>query len=223
MRGLAAACLALSFAAALASASGDFDQQGSGLRTVYDQAGNAINVANRSEDGRAFIEITDADRSGGLHWSQLHADTNPERASTFNVDSAGNVYIAGTRLTQGGKRMLLMKYSASGALLWEQADEFRGCSALNLTVSEGRGAWIGGSCATDTGSPVRVVHYSAGGDLLWGQQYDGGGRNYLRGLAVDFGGRTAAAVEVASGSLGGGNSFIQTVVYDKGGSQLTTY
>ncbi|MBI3551425.1 MAG: hypothetical protein HY077_02805 [Elusimicrobia bacterium] len=212
-----------SLAASLALAAGDYDQQGSGLRTVYDRAGNAINVANRTEEGRYLIDVANSDRLGGLHWSQVHGDTSPERASTFNVDSAGNVYIAGTRLAQGVKRMLLLKYSASGVLLWEQADDFRGCTAFNLTVTDNRGTWVGGSCATDSGYPVRVVHYSAGGDLLWGQQFDGGGRNYLRGLSVDFGGRAAAAVEVARGSLGGGNSFISTVVYDKGGGQLTTY
>lgn len=209
-------------AAPLALASGDF-RQGGGLTTVYDPSGNAITVANRYDGERYFVDVVSANRDGSNNWTQTHSDASLERVNTFATDINGNVYVAGVRLINGEKHLWIMKYSVDGVLQWEQADDYRGCTAFTIAVTDTHGAWVGGSCANSDGHPVRVAHYSGAGDYVWGQQYDGGGRNYLRSLSVDFGGRVSAAVEVARGNLGDGNSFASTVVYDRNGVQVTVY
>jgi hypothetical protein len=85
----------------------------SGVWLTVDPANNAIVLANivRSTDGQpAGLMTLKYDSNGNLLWANAlpRAFSNAARAA---VDFGGNIYVAGTGI--------LIKYSASGAVLWQ--------------------------------------------------------------------------------------------------------
>ncbi len=214
---------ALLMAATAALAVNDYQPQEGNLLTLTDRWGNTITATNRYDGSRYYVQTTSFNRSSGVNWDMSHYDYNQERANAIALDGNGNVYVAGTRLEQGTKRLWVIKYSSTGQQLWEQADNLQGCAGLNVVATDTGGAWVGGSCITSNGYPMRIVRFDNFGGLRWAQSYDEGGRNYLQGLNVDFSGRLSVAVEVTRGNFSSGSGLARTVVYDNSGNLVTVY
>jgi hypothetical protein len=211
---LAAAFLALSAAAFAVQ----FDNEGEAV-TLYDRAGNGVTISNRFDGSAYSISLTSYNLYHNINWERQHQDDFQETILHAVMDLSGNVYMAGTRIWQGTKYLWAMKYSSQGQLLWERADVEPGCAALSVVPDEKGGAWVGGSCVQGDNAPVRLMRVASGGNSLWAQSYDGGGRNYVRNLTVDFAERAAVSIQVGSGY----GSTPRTVVYDRYGNRLTVY
>jgi hypothetical protein len=200
-------------------------QQPSGdLFTLHDRWGNTISISNRFDGSNYFVWLTQFNPNRGINWDRPHHDVYPERANAVNIDVNGHIYVAGVRSMPVGKVFWIMKYSSAGDLLWERVDVgTQDCAAFQILPNDAGDVWVAGSCISSGRYPIRLLRYDNTGFPLWGQSYDEGGRNYVRGLTIDYADRASVTVEVNSGLLGGGPPRIRTVVFDKAGSRVTAF
>ncbi len=138
------------------------------------------------------------------------------RASVASIDAAedGSVYIAGTRLTDEGGRMVAARYGPAGRLIWRTWRPGLSFSARGTAVvaAPGGGAYVAGSSHRirkhDLSPPVYAVirRHSSSGALRWKvriplpPQAIGG---EISGLAADRRGVVAAINFYASSNYGG--------------------
>jgi hypothetical protein len=201
----------------------DLQQQSAGLLSVVTPAGNAITVSNRFDGTNFFVQITNFDKSGATVWNVSHYDSFQETANGLFVDAGGNVYVGGFRIANGTRYFWVLKLSSKGQIQWERVDSYQQCTGVSVSANAKGDAWIAGSCDNGGAHPARLLHYDAFGAYAWAQNYDGGGRNYVRGLSTDFLDRATVTVEVQQGNYGSGLSKIQTIVYDGQGYKLVVY
>ncbi|GIV19947.1 MAG: hypothetical protein KatS3mg023_1698 [Armatimonadota bacterium] len=160
-------------------------------------------------------------------WVRRHEyNLQSDLASKVGTDAAGNVYVAGVRQVTGsqpGLRLLLVKYSPQGELLWETQYPLR-----DGTASRPVGLYVHPSGKThvllqqpSVGDYV-LLTYDSMGSLLWIQSYDGTGGTYQSNdLASALGVDAAGNVYVTGSSEGfysGGD--VTTVKYSADGRAL---
>ncbi|MEK7390112.1 MAG: hypothetical protein AAB036_10485 [Elusimicrobiota bacterium] len=207
-------------ALALTCAARDYDASGDNLSAMSDRRGNVIAVSNRATANSSQIRLTSINRYGNFNYDVYHTDAAMERATSFFVDGAGAPVVAGVRLWQGFNYIWVMKYSTHGQFLWENADTQAGCAAFDIVTNLTGDIWVAASCIEDQRFPVRLLHYNYAGNLVWAQNYNEGGRNYVRNLTVDFMNRVSLTMEVDNGS---GNRYPRTLVFDRYGTRLAAY
>lgn len=200
--------------------SGDFDAESSNALTMPDRLGNVVSVSNRFDGTNYYIQISYISPNRGVIWDRYHNDGYQERANAMMLDGGGQVYVVGTRIYQGHKYLWLMKLASTGNLLWEKADVEYDCSGLGIFPNDSGDVWVAGSCSSGRSFPARILRYNTWGAQLWSQNFDEGGRNYVRGVNLDFGDRLAVTLEVLAGSYRGK---VRTVVYDRNGWRLAIY
>ena len=212
------------FLALLAAASPgvarDYDAAFDNLSNISDRRGNYISVSNRMAGNSSQVRLTSLNRYGNSNWDITHDDGYTERATSFHIDGSGALVVAGVRLVQGINYVWLMKYSSIGQSYWERADTMAGCAAFDIISNQNGDAWVAASCSEGQSAPVRLLHYNGSGYLLWAQNYDEGGRNYVRNLSLDFMSRVSMTIEIDKGY---GARGARTVVYDANGSRLAIY
>lgn len=197
----------------------DYDFGFDNLANVSDRLGNLVTVSNRPNGTSSTLQLTSINRYGNVNWDRSHSDGYLERATSFFIDASGSLVMAGVRVWNSVNYIWVMKYSNSGQLLWERADVKAGCTAFDIVANAAGDLWIAGSCIDGQSYPVRLLHYDQNGGLRWAQDYNEGGRNYVRNLSLDFIGRTSMTVEV----IGGFGRNARTVVYDGYGSRVASY
>lgn len=120
------------------------------------------------------------------------------------IDNNENVYVAGTSLDPNTNiyKCLLLKYSASGVLLWDE--EYSAPNSLynvaTAITGDGTNVYIGGGTySVQTETDYLALSYSASGSLNWSYTWDNLGLNdavtniyYLEGT-LDLGGGTEVA------------------------------
>ena len=132
----------------------------SGVWLTLDPANNVIVLANivRSTDGQpAGLMTLKYDTNGNLLWANAlpQAFTNAARAI---ASFGGDIYVAGTGI--------LIKYSPSGAVLWQDTTGTVGQPFSMATSTDGLRIGIAGKSSI-TGLDFRVVMYDNNGNRLW--------------------------------------------------------
>jgi Ig-like domain-containing protein len=193
------------------------------LAIALDGAGN-IHVTGDSFDGDEFAwhaATLKYDADGNLLWSASY----PTRTSVYDatrglaVDTAGNVYVGSTLGTNSGD-FLVLKYNASGSLLWAATYDggLGSTDFLNdLEVdTEGNVFVVGTSPGADL--DIVTVKFNSSGVRQWVSRYNGPVNfgDSAAGLAVD----NLGHVLVGGVSNGGAtqNDYI-AIQYDAQGNQ----
>ncbi|HVE15057.1 MAG TPA: hypothetical protein VNI01_16805 [Elusimicrobiota bacterium] len=188
--------------------------------TAHDGRGN-IGTAYNQFDGRSYsIWITRMTSTGYVVWTYQHSDGYVEKAYSTTMDQNGNLFVAGLRTIQREKHFLLIKYADNGYLAWEASDDRSDCTATTVAVDQEGGVAVAGVCRSGGAYPARIVKYSAEGGRLWSQEYDNGGRNYVRGLQVDYQGNFSMSVETVAGDYRDGSYATRSVTYGPTGQLL---
>lgn len=213
MRPLLAVLVSLAPASFAVSGAGG-DSGGSSLN-VFSRNGDSTSVVNHYDGSGYAVRLSRYARNGSLLRQDSHADGYQEVARAAALDDDGNTYVAGVRYWQGRKFLWAMKYTASGLVDWEWADDAPGCAAAGLEVNGAGEAWIAGDCSFGGAGSLRLARLTARGYLNWGRTFENAGPSRVQNLSVDAGSR-AALTAAADGA-------VLTIVVDGQGRQLTTY
>ena len=149
------------------------------------------------------------DSSGGLVWNTFMGSSNADNSTSIAVDSAGNVYVAGTSFAGWGgtatvnafagfEDAFAAKLDSSGGLLW---NTFMGSSSQDdgnsIAVDSAGNVYVAGDSFATWGSPIRSFTDGAGngfaaklnssGGLVWNTFMGSGYTNTTIGksIAVD--------------------------------------
>ncbi|MFC1679238.1 hypothetical protein ACFL2T_03395 [Elusimicrobiota bacterium] len=200
---------------------GDSPDSGDDVITARDARGDAITAYNLYDGHSHGIKVTRSNARGGVLWSQKHSENLYEKAYDAALDSSGNAYIAGVRKLYERKFFLLIKFTRNGHEEWSRADDQYDCTAVGVVVDGQNDILVAGVCRHGPHNhPARLVKYNADGARLWAQEYDGGGRNYVRGLHFDGEGNLSLSIETIFGNYRDGSYETRTVLYDRDGRQL---
>lgn len=202
---------------ARAQTSGDIDGD---TISAHDGRGNVSAVYNQFDGRNHSIVVSRTGAGGGQQWSIQHYDGHQEKAYSAVMDSESALYIVGMRRWNNRRGFLTIKLDQWGRLEWEQMDDWSSCSAVTVATDGENNVHVAGVCNANDAYPARVVKYSPQGSQLWAHNYDGGGRNYVKSLQVDFRGDLNMVVESVQGGYAQGAYTIRTVVLDKWGRQL---
>lgn len=195
------------------------DSEGDVL-TAHDRQGNIATAFNQF-DGRSYsIQVNRLTAQGYSVWTDLHSDGYNEKVYAAAMDTVGGIYLAGVRTVDRQKNFLIIKYGNNGGVEWETTDNASNCTATSLDVDRDGDVVSAGVCRSGDSFPVRVVKYANNGGYRWSQEYDGGGRNYLRGFQIDYAGNISLTVETVFGNYRDGSYVTRTVIYSPAGQQL---
>lgn len=209
--------LLLLLAAALAQAQDDGDGD---VLTAHDGRGNIATAFNQFDGRTHSIQVNRLTAQGYNVWTDEHADGYDEKAYAAAMDAAGGIYLAGVRAVEREKTFLVLKYSENGALAWEATDTASNCTATSLGTDREGDVVAAGVCRSANYFPARVVKFNTNGAFMWAQEYDGGGRNYIRGFSVDYTGNISVTVETVFGNYRDGSYVTRTILYSPTGQQL---
>ncbi|WP_375433976.1 SBBP repeat-containing protein [uncultured Hymenobacter sp.] len=192
---------------------------------AVDATGNVAvtGISNTSSNDSDYATINYSATTGQLLWEARYSDAqainNDDQAKDIAVDGSGNVYVTGASAGSGSRYdYATIKYSASGAKLWEARYDGPGDSfdtALSLVVDAAGNVYVTGTSNSD----YATVKYSPSGQELWVARYNGPGNSMddPKEVAVD----AAGNVYVTGHSIGTGTSYdYATIKYTPNGSQL---
>jgi hypothetical protein len=138
-------------------------------KTAAGPSGTVAIAATENREAGKRILIARYSATGKQLWLAHSA----EEAGAVDIacDKSGNVYVAGTLDPDGmglARDWLLLKYSASGALVWSRTC-VDGVWAGGVAVDKSGNVVIAGTAATAGGRPVGVgaIKYNAAGDQVW--------------------------------------------------------
>jgi len=157
------------------------------------------------------IYVVKYDVTGNVVWAKSEGDFGNDYGISVAVDGSGNIYFTGyfssasitfgsITLTNGGSYdMYLVKYDASGNVLWAKSSGGSGDeNGYNITVDSGGNSYItgffsspsitfGNTTLTSTGSSdMYLVKYDASGNVLWATS--SGGTSIDQGYCVSLDG-----------------------------------
>lgn len=206
---------ALLCASGISRASGDGD-----VITANDGQGNISAVYNLFDGQTHYIRITRMTAEGGLLWSAQHSNAPYEKAYAAAMDGLGNLFVAGVRKVYGNKYFLVLKYDEHGYAAREIPGDANDCTAVKVATDRQNNVAVAGVCRFGSQNPARIYFYDNDGGLLWAQEWDGGGRNYVRGLQIDFQGNVSLTVESILGDYRSGSYETRIIVYDRDGQRI---
>ncbi len=198
------------------------DEQGNIYLTGYAEVTDEIVIAK--------IVIAKYDNNGQPVWeeSYRYPGNLVNDASGITLDKSGNVYVAGfTSISRNSteNRLLILKFSNQGNLLWSAKDDLmRGSNAVGPVVDNNGNVYITGFTLNTTGDSTSnydyvTVKYDTEGTKLWETHYNGPANAYdvPHDLKVDSDGN----VIVTGESDGLGNiREIATIKYSSSGREL---
>lgn len=157
--------------------------QDSAVAMATDGSGALVVVGQTYSGSDADMWIAKFNASGGLVWSATYAGTSTDQdvASEVALDSAGNVYVAGT----SGTAFAVLKYNSTGVRQWVQRfqDTATGYSVVaGLAVDSSSNVIVTGtSAATDAAATdIVTIKYNSLGAQQWLYRYTAtGGRNEI--------------------------------------------
>lgn len=180
---------------------------------ALDNSGNIYiagysNGAGTSED----IALVKYSSSGSELWVQRYngAGNNYDISTGIAIDNNSNVLVSGFTFSSSSQDdYLLLKYDASGAMLWTRTFNGSGNSydiTCGLALDQSGNCFVSGySYSSASGEDYLTVKYSSEGTLLWDRSYNGSGNSFDIATAVK--------------SDKNGNAYITGFSYDQASSE----
>jgi hypothetical protein len=186
------------------------------------------------------------DASGNVIWAKRAGGGGNEFGQSVATDASGNVYVTGgfssasiilgtdTLTNAGGTDIMIIKYDASGNLIWAKSDGGTGTeNGQSIATDVSGNLYVTGSFTSPTitfgantfngntggfgGSDVFIVKYNASGNVLWAKVAGGNiFDNKGQGIATD----ASCNVYVTGYFDHPGITFGTITVYDHGGLGL---
>jgi len=168
---------------------------------AVDAGGNVYVAGYTSSFGNNYQDavLLKCSSDGELVFSKTWGtDLGEERACAVEVDSVGNVYLAGYTKSfgAGGWDVLLLKYDASGNLVWEKTwggskDEIAVALRLDSAGNLYAAGWSASFCAS--GRDLLLLKWDSGGNLVFSKTWGGLTTKEASDLAVDASGNVFVA------------------------------
>lgn len=143
---------------------------------VATDASNNVYTANWDYNAGGDITLTKRNAAGNIIWEVPYDNTDQTRhevATWVATDQAGNILVSGT-IRSGysnpvNAASVLMKYDASGTLLWRRVyeSEFEGSSTKKCLIDANNNIYVLGLGQSGTGIVTRVKKFDAAGTALW--------------------------------------------------------
>jgi hypothetical protein len=137
------------------------------------------------------------------NWIHSWGGTGTDADSAIATDSFGNAYVVGstTSFGAGGQDVLLLKYDASGNLLWTRTWGGSGNDYGNgvLVGPDGSVYVVGGTSSFGAGwYDVLLLKLDTSGNLIWSRTWGGASYDVGHDLSFDANGNLAIAAEAYS-------------------------
>lgn len=187
--------------------------------TAHDAGGSIFMAYNVSDGEAGTVRLIRMTPEGAILWAREHKSPFQDAVFSAALDSKSNLLLAGERKDAGKRRFLLLKIRPDGEKAWEASDSRFDCTALKLIVDGSDEATVAGICRVDGLFPARLIRFGSDGSLHWAQEYDGGGRNYVRSLS-GFRGDLALTVETVGAARGRGANVLSVLVFDSAGQRV---
>jgi len=179
----------------------------------YTSASLTFGASTITNLGGQDIFIAKYDASGNALWAKGAGGAGSDNPNCISTDASGNVYVSGyydspsiisgaTTLTNaGGVDVFIIKYDASGNVLWAKraggtADE----RAYSIATDAAGNVYIAGfflssslilgtTTITNAGiADIFIIKYDALGNVLWAKGAGGTGVDVCNGISIDVSG-----------------------------------
>ena len=167
---------------------------------AFDSSGNFYVVGYTNQPSIRPL-ITKHDSTGTVQWQRTLLGGNTT-FSAVAVDSSGNVYACGSVQGTGGSGLgdgLVVKYDASGNLLWKRA--FGGTSHDSfsaIAVDSSNNIYVAGYARNNSAEGALIAKYDSSGNIQWQRTLDGSYFDSFYGVAIDSSNNIYVAGHVSS-------------------------
>jgi subtilisin family serine protease len=148
-----------------------------------DAAGNFYLTGRASDNGTEYyIQTVKLDAQLNLVWEVAYNHSGQDGATGLGLDSQGNVYVCGYLAEPMGQELLLLKYDASGNLLWDQVETAENggpAAATHLHIDGQDQVFITGYQGVNSQQRLYVAAFDTEGKKLWARSVEDG--EYLGG------------------------------------------
>jgi len=175
-----------------ASSSNSSNDRAVGL--VLDTDGNIIVTGTGTGTGTGANYITiKYNPVGQEQWIAYYNGTYSDVPKAITVDALGNIYVTGMSNGSGtNSNYVTVKYSSSGATLWEATYDGQGTygdEPTDIAVDINGNVYVtGNSWGNSSSGDIATVKYNSQGVEQWSMRYDGsiGKADFASALAVDM-------------------------------------
>lgn len=126
-----------------------------------------------------------AGAGGPSYWIATLAGSSFDQAYAVDVDSSGNIYVAGVTQSQGagGSDFLIAKYNSSGTIQWQRSlGGANSDTAFCITSDSSGNTYVGGQ--SDSGEFL-LAKYDSTGAIQWQRTITDGTGSQYNGVFVD--------------------------------------
>jgi PKD repeat protein len=198
----------------------DFNGTSPTAQHIYDKQGTITAMVRVTDDESSTATATKQISVSG--WAHTWGASSNEVLRATAIDNAGVVYAIGDMDDGTQSDVLLVKYDASGALVWHKTWGDNGANdhATSLVVDFAGNIFIGGYTDSygEGAEDMLLLKYNSSGVLLWQKVW--GGSNNERAYAVAAGGTGDVFLVGYSNGFGSGNDDVVVVQFTGGGSVI---
>lgn len=239
-----------------AQSTGGIFNEARGERVVCDNNGHVVVAGTYScpqitfgsitlnNNGGDDLFVVKMDTGGNVLWAKSAGGDYAEEGYTVATDDAGNVYVSGefwsesvtfgssTITNSGSADIFLVKYDASGNVLWAKSPAGTDEDKSNaIAVDLAGNVYITGSYISNTldfgggvtlsnsqsnAEDMFIAKYNADGNPVWAKHATGSGNDKAFGIGTDADGNVLVSGHFISGTL----AFGSTTLFNSGGFDI---
>jgi hypothetical protein len=157
---------------------------------AVDSSANVYVTGYTASEGQGGSDVLIAkyDTSGTLQWQRILGGGSSDLGFGIDVDSSGNVYVAGnTGSTGAGSNdALVTKYDTSGTIQWQRVlGDADGQSFNGVAVDSAGDVYVVGSSPLSGTNAIIIAKYNNSGTIQWQRALNSSGTETGVGIRVD--------------------------------------
>ncbi len=151
---------------------------GSGVNAMALDSANNIYLAGYQINYTQYALVLKIDPNGRLLWGKIWNGNSDSVATGLAVGSTGDVFVSGIADVHNNylNKILLLRFSADGSLVWEKTWEYLSDIANGITTDASGDVYLAGASLRYYGYNTHglLVKFNSTGDLQWGRVWGGG-------------------------------------------------